>query len=334
MTQSIDDWAQKCAASMNPRLVLGTMNFGKRTPKAEALRLVHRALELGIVHFDTANVYVEGEGERILGEALRGRREQALIATKVGLGRIGGSASGLIQTGGSAEGLSTERIITACDESLARLGIDYIDLYLLHVPDHSVPIERSLLGIQKLLEAGKIRGWATSNYASWQLLEMLQLSERMGLPRPILAQQMYNLLVRQLDIEYFAFAAKYQLHTSIYNPLAGGLLTGQHEWGTPKAGSRFDQNPMYQRRYFSEVMLQRVNDYRALARDLSLSLTTLSIAWLNARAGVDSIVIGPGTEQHLDEAVAATRVRLEPATLEQLNALYKQHMGSDASYVR
>jgi aryl-alcohol dehydrogenase-like predicted oxidoreductase len=334
MTPSLDEWVQKRAANTSARLVLGTMNFGKRTPKTDAIRLVHHALEEGIVHFDTANAYVDGESERILGEALGDRRAEALVATKVGLSRIGGTTSGLIQTGGRSEGLSAARIVAACEESLGRLRTDYIDLYFLHVPDHTVALEESLLGIQRLLNTGKIRGWASSNYASWQLLEMLQQAERIGIPRPVLSQQMYNLLVRQLDVEYFAFAANYRLHTTAYNPLAGGLLAGHHQWGPPTVGSRFDDNPMYQRRYFSEAMLQRVEDYRAVAAELGLSLASLSMAWLNARSDIDSIVIGPGTLAHLVQAIESTRVVLDSTTLGALDELYTKHMGSDARYVR
>jgi aryl-alcohol dehydrogenase-like predicted oxidoreductase len=335
MSPSIEAWSARRSSCMTPvPLVLGTMNFGKRTAEPEAQRMVHRALERGVVHFDTANAYVDGEGERILGRALRGRRHQALIATKVGLSRIDGELSGLIRAGGRSEGLSRARVVNACEESLARLGTDYIDLYFLHVPDKNVAIEESLAGLKQLLDAGKIRGWATSNYASWQLLEMLHWCDANELARPLLSQQMYNLLVRQLELEYFAFAAKYRLHTCVYNPLAGGLLAGHHRWGTPPAGSRFDDNPMYQRRYFSEELLRRVDDYKAIADSLGVSLASLAVAWLGAQPGVDSVAIGPGTLAQLDEAIGAAALRLEPQVPEALHALHLRHTGSDARYAR
>lgn len=315
-------------------LVLGTMNFGRRTPELDAAQMVDRALERGLVHFDTANAYVDGEGERILGRALKGKRERALIATKVGLSRVGGTQSGLIQSGGKSEGLSKARVITACEESLTRLGTDYVDLYFLHVPDANTAIEESLEGLAQLLRTGKIRGWATSNYAAWQLLEMLTWGDAHALPRPILAQQMYNLLVRQLDLEYFAFAARYGLHTCVYNPLAGGLLAGHHRWGAPPGGSRFDGNPMYQRRYYSEEQLRRVEDYRHVADGLGLSLAALSMAWLAERPGVDSIAIGPGTLEQLDQALDAVHVKLDPETRATLDTLHTAHMGTDARYAR
>lgn len=146
------------------------MNFGKRTPEVEARRIIDRALERGVNHIDTANAYVDGESERIVGRALAGRRDVVYLATKVGLSRIGGETSGLFRIGGRSEGLSRARILAACDESLSRLGTDVADLYYLHVPDRDTAIEESLSAMAELLRIGKIRGWAVSNYASWQVL--------------------------------------------------------------------------------------------------------------------------------------------------------------------
>ena len=145
------------------RLVLGAMNFGRRTPEAESRKIIDRALELGIRHFDTANAYNDGESERVLGRALEGRRCDVVIATKVGFGKVGGKM----------EGLSKNRVIWAIDESLERLGTDYVDLYYLHVPDRSTPIEETLEGVAEVLSKGRTKHWAVSNYSSWQVLEMI-----------------------------------------------------------------------------------------------------------------------------------------------------------------
>jgi aryl-alcohol dehydrogenase-like predicted oxidoreductase len=335
VTPSLAPWCVPRSSPGAPALLaLGTMNFGKRTPEADARRIIDRALDQGVVLLDTANAYVDGESERIVGRALRGRRDAALVATKVGLLRFGGELSGLIRVGGRAEGLSRARILQACDESLERLGTEYIDVYYLHAPDRETPIEESLSGVAELLRAGKIRGWAVSNFASWQVLEMLGWCDREGMARPIMAQQMYNLLVRQLDVEYLAFAAKYRLATTVYNPLAGGLLAGRHAPGEPPAGSRFDANPMYQRRYWTERLHAQVEDYRALAAALGMSLVTLAYAWLASRPGVDSILVGPGTVAHLDDALAATALRLDAETLRRIDDLHRTHQGTDATYAR
>jgi aryl-alcohol dehydrogenase-like predicted oxidoreductase len=315
-------------------LVLGAMNFGARTDEAEARRVIDRALERGVTMIDTANAYVDGESERIVGRALRGKRDRVLVATKVGLQRFGGEVSGLIRSGGRPEGLSRARILAACDESLSRLRTDRIDVYYLHVPDRATPIEESLSAIPELLRAGKIRAWATSNYASWQLLEMILWCDREGVPRPLLTQAIYNLLVRQLDVEYFRFARKYGLPTAVYNPLAGGLLAARPASTDPPAGSRFDANPMYQRRYWSERFRAMVSDHVALAESLGMSPVTLAYAWLCSRVDVASIVVGPGSVKHLDDALDALSVRLDDATLTAIDELHRAHQGTDAVYAR
>lgn len=335
MAADLVPWSlRRSSTSVAPLLVLGTMNFGRRTEEAEARRILDVAFERGLTHWDTANAYVDGEGEKIVGRALRGRRDRVLLATKVGLLRLGGKTEGLLQAGGRPEGLSRARIFAACDASLERLGADYIDVYYLHVPDPTTPIRESVLAMGELIRSGKIRAWAFSNYSSWQALEMIHWCDANGVPRPLLAQQLYNVLIRQLDLEYSRFAARYSLPTCAYNPLAGGLLARPPEGSAPAAGSRFDANPMYQGRYWHEVTRARVEDYRALARDAGLSLPVFAYAWLAARPNVDSIVVGPGTAQHLDAAFDGVQTPLSPEILARVEALHVAHQGTDASYAR
>ncbi|HEY3495914.1 MAG TPA: aldo/keto reductase [Polyangiaceae bacterium] len=331
---SLDVWRERRSPERPPRLILGTMNFGKRTDEREAGRIVDRAIERGVTLLDTANVYVNGEGERILGRILEHRRREVLVASKVGLARIGGTDSGLMQSGGQSEGLSRERIVAACEESLRRLGTDVIDIYFLHAPDPKTPLEESLSALQTLLQAGKIRAFATSNYASWQLLEIVTWCDQEGMPRPIFAHQIYNLLVRQLDVEYFGFSAKYGMHTTAYNPLAGGMLTGKHRRGEPPAASRFDANPLYQKRYWSERVFAEVEAYAKLAERAGITLIELGYAWLGTRPGVDSVIVGPGTVEHLDAALDAQAQRLDPETCRLADAIYLEHQGTDARYAR
>lgn len=225
------------AAGEPVRIALGAMNFGKRTSEQDSKALIARALELGIRHIDTANAYTDGNSERIVGEAIKGKRDEIVLATKCGFGRVAGKP----------EGLSRPRLHSAIDESLERLGTDYVDIYYLHVPDHDTPIEETLDGVADLLEDQKIRAWGVSNYGAWQVLEMMHVADARKMPRPIIAQQLYNVLLRQLDVEWFAFARRYELHTIVYNPLAGGLLSGKHvRDGSTQKGSRFDKNRLYQ----------------------------------------------------------------------------------------
>src|SRR5438128_5543140 len=273
-----------------PALVVGTMNFGKRTPEPEAHRIVQRALERGLVFFDTANVYVDGESERILGRSLGKRRPEARIATKVGIGKIS-----------DAEGLAPERIAAAIEESLQRLGTDRVELYYFHKPDHSRPLEASLAAIERLISSGKVGAFGVSNFASWQLLEMIQAGVK-----PRVSQQMYNLLVRQLEIEYFRFARKYGVHTTVYNPLAGGLLAGKvPRDAAPEPGSRFDRNPMYQRRHLSDRLFDLADAFAGLAAEAGRTRVELAYQWVAARPGVDSIMRGPDSVEMLVACIDA-----------------------------
>jgi aryl-alcohol dehydrogenase-like predicted oxidoreductase len=311
-------------------LCLGAMNFGRRTDEPESKRIIERALELGVRHIDTANVYVDGTSERIVGEALRGRRDSVVLATKCGFGRASGKP----------EGLARARVLAAIDESLSRLGTDWVDIYYLHVPDHETPIEETLDAIAELIEKKKISAWGVSNYSAWQILEMMNIAdgrklEKHGLPRPVIAQQLYNVLIRQLDIEWFSFARKYGLHTTVYNPLAGGLLSGRHlRDGSTQRGSRFDKNRLYLGRYFTDAMFDRVCDLAAVAQAEGLSLLELSYAWLAHAPGVDSILLGPASVAHLEEGVLASRRAISPETRARVDALYRAWMGTDTQYVR
>jgi aryl-alcohol dehydrogenase-like predicted oxidoreductase len=301
------------------------MNFGKRTPAEESERIVRRALERGVIAFDTANVYNDGESERILGRALGTDRKRVTLATKAGLGRVDGKP----------EGLSPAALERALAGSLARLGTDYVNCYFLHAPDHATPIVRTLDGMAALVASGRVRGWAISNYASWQILEMQGLADERNLTGPVASQVLYNVLHRQLEVEYFAFAERYLVHTSVYNTLAGGLLTGRHRPDrAPSKGSRFHDNARYQRRYYTQAMFDRVEALRAVAHDEGISLVQLAYAWVAGRPGVDSILVGPATVEQLDEALDAVERRIPSGALSRIDELWRGWMGTDTNYVR
>ena len=312
-------------AGKPPTLALGCMNFGKRTPAEEAERIVRRALERGVRVFDTANVYTDGESERILGRALGPDRERVLVATKVGFGRIQGKP----------EGLSPEVVERALAGSLERLGTAYADVYYLHVPDHATAIEQTLDTMKRLVDAERVKSWGVSNFAAWQILEMNGLADARGLPRPVVSQVLYNLLHRELDIEYFGFARKHAIHTTIFNPLAGGLLAGKHTFEeTPPKGSRFDDNAFYRRRYWSRAMFDRVDQLRVVATAEGLTMVELAYAWVASRPAVDSILVGPATVAQLDDAFDAVGCKLSPDAITRLNELSREWAGGDTHYVR
>jgi aryl-alcohol dehydrogenase-like predicted oxidoreductase len=318
-------WLAPRAAGAKINLALGTMNFGNRTSEASAERILARAVERGILLLDTANVYNDGVSEQIIGRAIRKRRENLLIATKVGLARVGGHA----------EGLSRAAIERAVEGSLTRLGTEYIDLYYLHAPDAETPIEETIDTIADLMRRERIVHLGVSNYASWQILEIMRLCDERGIERPRVSQVIYNLLIRQVEIEYRSFARRYPIHTTVYNPVAGGLLAGRYRPGDAIAkGSRFDKNQMYQRRYWSPRMFELVEQYRALAEAEGLSLLDFAYAWLAGAAGVDSILVGPGSVEHLDAAIDACALRVSPEARAKADEIHKAYQGTDVSYAR
>ncbi len=322
-TASIDAWTSPKAAGARARLAIGTMNFGKRTDEALARRIIAHAEDRGLTFLDTANMYNDGESERIVGRAIKGRRDKFVVASKAGYGRVNGKA----------EGLSQASLVAACDASLSRLGTDYIDIYYLHAPDPKTPIEDSLAGIQKLLSANKIRAWGISNYASWQILEMFQDCEKNALVRPVISQVIFNLLIRQIETEYTRFAAKYELHTTVYNPMAGGLLSGKYKAGSDVLkGSRFDDNAVYQRRYWSDKLLDLVASYESLAPEKNL--VALAYAWTAARPGIDSILVGPASIEHLDAAIDGCARELSPELVRKIDETHNAYLGTDATYAR
>jgi aryl-alcohol dehydrogenase-like predicted oxidoreductase len=204
-----------------------------------------------------------------------------------------------------------------------------VDVYYLHVPDHAVPIEASLAAMETLREAGKIRRLGVSNYAAWQILDMMHRTT------PEISQVLYNLLIREIEIEYVAFTRAHPIHTTVFNPLAGGLLSGKHARGAaPAKGTRFDKNRLYEGRYWSDRFFDLVDAYGAVARDEGMSLVDLSYAWLAGQPHVDSILVGPGTMEHLDAALDGCAKVVSPDARARIDAIHREHLGTESSYVR
>jgi aryl-alcohol dehydrogenase-like predicted oxidoreductase len=324
-SMSLDAYLKPRAEGAPALLVCGTMNFGKRTPEDESVRIIERALERGVRFFDTANAYNGGESERIVGRALRAHRGQAGIATKCGFG----------PNLAKPEGLAASTVLRACDESLSRLGIDAIDLYYLHRPDPTTPIEETVSALEKLRAQGKIKAWAVSNFASWQIGDVDRLCDDRRFERPKVSQVIYNLLIRQLDVEYARFTRAHPIHTTIYNPLAGGLLAGKGLPGKEvEQGSRFAVNKMYQSRYLSQRFFELVEAYGLLADQAQMSLVDLAYAWVAQRPFVDSILLGPATVQQLDVAVDACARRLPEGLAAKIDEVHTAFTGTDTNYAR
>ena len=307
---------------MNHRLVLGTMTFGSQLDEAESLRLIDAALDYGISFLDTANVYNMGRSEEIVAKALHGRRSRIRLATKV-RGKMGDAPDDI--------GLSAAAINKQIDASLRRLATDYVDVYYLHMPDPATPIEETLEAMARLVDAGKVRQLACSNYAAWQVTEMQTLCRH---PMKI-SQPMYNLLARGIEPEYLPMCARYGVETYIYNPLAGGLLTGKQAAAAPLPGTRFDGNQMYLDRYWHPAQFAAVDELKQIAAAAGRSMISLSLSWLLHHTPITGIILGASRQSQLDANVAAANEGpLSADTLAAIDRVWAQLRGITPQYNR
>jgi 1-deoxyxylulose-5-phosphate synthase len=306
-------------------LSLGTATFGVAPLEGEVGALVHRALDLGINFFDTANTYgnqarfdrpgAPSAGQRraaeeLLGDALRGVRHEVVIATKVQENVGAGVNSG----GPSGGGLTRRHIMQQVEESLRRLHTDYIDVYYAHHPDPSTPLDQTLRAFDDLVHQGKIRYVALSDFAAWQLTQALWMCDRLSLNEPICIQTEYNLARRDLERELIAACLQFRITVNAYSPLRGGLLTGVANLGRQFLGSRrFGGTGA-----FSDRQLKLAHQVQQLANEWGRSPAQLALAWVLSKPALSSAIIGPETIEELHESAAAVTLQL---SREQLAAL-------------
>jgi aryl-alcohol dehydrogenase-like predicted oxidoreductase len=289
------------------RLAFGAMTFGTgnipavyKVGDSDAARLVDRALDAGVNFFDTADAYAEGASERMLGKILGARRPNVVIATKVGM-RTG---PGLLDTG-----LSRRHVLAACDASLARLGTDYIDLYIVHRFDPHTPVEETLRALDDLVRAGKVRYVGFSNWSAWQAAKAIGVQEKNGYARFAGAQLYYSLVGRDAEHELLPFTDDAGIGTMIWSPLAGGFLSGKYTRESLKDAnnrlSGFDFLPFDKEQGFALV-----DRMRAIASAHEASVARVAVAWLLAKRAVTSVLIGVSKESQLDDNLAAGALRL------------------------
>lgn len=308
------------------RACLGAMTFGKSSDEATARRIVDACLDRGINFYDTANVYNAGVAESMLGKILKGRRDRVVLASKVGF-KMGDAPDDV--------GLSRAAILKAIDQSLTRLGTDYLDLYYLHTPDWDVPIEESLETMDELVRAGKVRYPACSNYAGWQVVRMLWVSGQKGYQAPFVSQPMYNLLARGIEQEYLAMSKAFGVSTVVYNPLAGGLLTGKQQRERPLPGTRFDNNRLYLDRYWHPAYFDAVDELQTTAAREGRSLVDLALGWLLHHTAADCVILGASTLAHLEQNLdALEKGPLRPETVAACDAIWRKLRGITPQYNR
>lgn len=308
------------------RACLGTMTFASQVDEGTACQMVNRCLDAGINFFDTANIYNQGQSEIMLGKGLKGRRDKVVLASKV-RGKMG--------EGPDQNGLSAASMRRAVDESLQRLGTDYLDFYYLHQPDYSVPIEETLETMEVLVRAGKVRYPASSNYASWQVCRMLWLAETRGYRPLTIAQPMYNLLARGIEQEFLPMAKEFGVSTVVYNPLAGGLLTGKQRASAPLPGTRFDANQMYLDRYWHESFFQAVDELLEAARKAGRSPVSLALNWLLHHTQTDCVILGASRLEQLEDNLKAMEDGpLAPETVAACDRAWEKLRGKTPRYNR
>ncbi|MGH9630584.1 MAG: aldo/keto reductase [Bryobacteraceae bacterium] len=308
------------------RLCFGTMTFGKQVDQPLAERMIGECVDAGINFFDTANIYQHGQSEIILGDALRGKRGQVILASKV-RGKMG--------EGPDESGLSRQAILRAIDESLRRLKTDYLDIYYLHQPDYATPIEETLETVEELVRQGKVRCPGSSNYSSWQVCRQLWLAEAKAYKPARITQPMYNLLARGIEQEYLPMARELGVSTVVYNPLAGGLLTGKQSAGAPIPGTRFDGNTMYLNRYWHPAYFEAVEELKRAAQQDGRTLVSVALNWLLHHTGSQCVILGASSLEQLHENIRLSREgRLTEAMLKQCDEIWSKLRGITPQYNR
>lgn len=294
------------------------LTYGGYVERQQAIDTIHRAYEAGINFFDTANAYMRGDAEKVVGEALKAYpRESVILATKVW---------GAMGEGPNDRGLSRKHILEQCDASLKRLGIEYIDLYYCHSFDPSTPIQETLRAMDDLVRQGKVLYIGVSNWTAAQMTEAVHLADRYLLDRIVASQPPYSLLKRDIEQEILPTCDKLGIGQVVYSPLAQGVLSGKYKSVTdvPK-GSRRDTERGSQllSRYLTEENLERVVQLQQVATEAELTLTQLALAWVLRQPGVSSAIIGASSPQQLEENVQASGKQLTASQLERIDAILR-----------
>lgn len=293
-------------------LGLGTNSFGSRADEAASARIIHYALDNGINFLDTANIYSGTRSESIIGAAIAGRRSEVVLATKAGLVRGDGP---------NARGSSRYHLEQELEGSLKRLQTDYVDLYQIHTFDPDTPLEETLRALEDMVRSGKVRYIGASNYAAWELMKALGISDRLNLTRYVSIQTSYSLADRTPEKELIPLCLDQGVGLIPYFPLAGGVLTGKYSSAGPApAGSRVDKDPKFSR-FFNEANLKLGLDVGTLAQELDCSASVLSLAWLMHQPVVSTVIVGASSVEQLEHNSKSATLKLDSSSLNELDRI-------------
>ena len=294
-------------------ICLGTMTFGHGADEGEAGRILDACLDAGVNFLDTANAYNGGESESILGMLLKGRRRRVVLASKV-FNPMG--------PGANDSGASRAHIMQAVEDSLRRLGTDYLDIYYLHHVDHQTPLEESLRALDDLVRQGKIRYAATSNYEAWRLMEALWISDTKGLARFECYQPQYSLVVRDIEQEIVPVCETKGLGVVVWSPLAGGYLSGKYQPGQAQAtGSRSEEGWAFPMKFFHPDHTNVLATLLEVAAELGRSPAQVALRWVLDQGFVTSAIVGARNQGQIEETLQAVGWRLPGEMKARLDAV-------------
>lgn len=293
-------------------LCFGTMSFGGDADKETSAAMFKRCREAGVNFFDCANVYQRGVSESILGELIADCREEVVITSKVYF-PMGDDVN--------ARGASRKHIMQQVDESLRRLGTDYIDVYFIHRFDDYTPLEETLRALDDLVRAGKILYPAASNYAAWQVAKALGISAKEGWARFECLQPMYNLVKRQAEVEILPMAESEGLGVMPYSPLGGGLLTGKYGVDKRPDSGRLVENKMYQTRYGVDWFYEVAAGFSQFAAENGFNPVSLAVAWVASHPAVTAPIIGARNLAQLEDSLNAVNIQMTPELRAEVSAL-------------
>ncbi|MGC1186927.1 MAG: aldo/keto reductase [Candidatus Acidiferrales bacterium] len=293
---------------------LGCNNFGNRCDLETTRRVVHKALDLGITFFDTADIYGnKGGSETFLGQSLGSRRKDIVLATKFGM---------VMDDAKTMKGASRAYIMSAAEASLRRLGTDYIDLYQLHRPDPKTPIEETLRALEDLIQQGKVRHIGCSNLQAWQVVEAQWTARKIGSHAFISCQDEYSLIVREPERELIPAIRAYGLALLPYFPLAGGFLTGKYKRGQPMPqGARLNTAKHLTDRYVTDSNWEIVERLEKFCAQRGRTLLDLAVAWLAAQPEIPSGIAGATKPEQVEQNVRAVEWALSAEELAEVDRL-------------
>jgi aryl-alcohol dehydrogenase (NADP+) len=284
-------------------LCLGTMMFGGATDEPTSAKIIAKARDQGVNFIDSADVYNAGKSEEVTGRAIGNQRHDWVVATKL---------ANRMDEGPNRGGLSRKWVMQAAEESLRRLGTDYIDIYYLHIEDHATPLQETVRAMGDLVQQGKIRYFGVSNYRAWRVAEICNLCDKMSIGRPVVSQPYYHALYRVAEVEHLPACKNYGLGVVSYSPLARGVLTGKYQPGAdaPKdtRAGRADKRLMQTE--FRQETLEAAQKVKAYADKRGVSPNHFAVAWVLNNGLISGVIGGPRTEAHWDDYVKALDFKL------------------------